>query len=171
MDPNDIEKRLSGGVSNTSPDAALGAEMSSTSIVNNALQNLFDNVSPADRASGSVEYRCFYFVNKHATETLEDTVVFISSQTPSADTSIDIGLDPAGIGDGSTTGVATSIPDEITAPSGVSFSAPGDAGSGLAVGDLAPDEAIAVWVRRTVNSGAVASANDPFTLRITGNPV
>lgn len=170
MEASDIQKRLSGGVANTDVDLSLGAEMSTSVIVNNTLQNLFDNVSSAERATGSVEYRCFYFVNKHATETLVGAAVYIASQTPAADTAIAIGLDPAGVGDGENTGVAATIADETSAPAGVSFSAPGDAGTALAVGDLAPDEAIAVWVRRTVDIGAVAAANDPFTVRITGTP-
>lgn len=167
---SDIEKRYSGGVANTDPNASLGEEMSSMVIPNATLQNLFDNVSSAERATGSQEYRCFYFINKHSTETLKNAVIFIASQTPSADTGIEIGLDPNGIGDGTTTGVATDIADETYPPAGVSFSAPGDAGSGLVVGDLEPDEAIALWVKRTVDMGADAAANDPFTIRITGDP-
>lgn len=171
MDASDIEKRYSGGVANTDANAALGEEMSSTVIPNNALQNIFANVSSADRATGSVKYRCFYFLNTHPTETLTDAVVFIASQTPSGDTLIEIGLDPEGVGDGVSTGVATDIANEDSTPAGVSFSAPGDAGSGLSIGDLEPNEAIALWVKRTVDMGAAAAANDPFTIRITGEPV
>lgn len=171
MEASDIAKRLSGGASNNDPNLSLGGKMSSTSIVNNALQNLFDNVSSTERVSGSIEFRCFYFVNTHSTESLEDAVVYIASQTPSEDTDIEIGLDPAGVGDGDSTGVATDIPDETYPPDGVSFSAPANAGTGLVVGTLAPGDAIAVWVKRTVQPGAAAASNDPFTIRLTGTPV
>lgn len=170
MDATDIKKYYSGGSANTDPNASLGGEISSTTITSNQLQNLFANVSPAERASGKVDYRCFYFKNEHLTETLKDAVVYIASQTPSSDTSVEIGLDDAGIGDGSSTGVATTIVDELTPPDDVVFSAPSNAGTGLAVGDLAPGECIAVWVKRTIEVGASAASNDPFTIRITGVP-
>jgi hypothetical protein len=170
MDAIDIKKYLSGGDVNTDPNASLGGEISSTVIVNNALSNLFDSVSPAERAAGSTEYRCFYYMNEHPTETLTEAVVFILSQTPSATTSVEIGLDPEGIGDGSSSGVATVIANETSAPSGVTFSSPSSAGSGLVVGDLAPGEGIAVWVKRVVDAATSPAPNDPFTLRITGVP-
>lgn len=171
MEASDIQKRLSGGASNNDPNLSLGGKMSSTSIVNNALQNLFDNVSSAERASGVTDYRCFYLMNAHSTESLEDAVIFISAQTPSEDTDIEIGLDPAGVGDGDTTGVATDIPDETYPPDGVAFSAPANAGTGLSIGTMGPGDAVAVWVKRTVEPGAAAASNDPFTLRVIGTPV
>lgn len=170
MDASDIKKYLSGGGANTDPNASLGDQISTTEIVNNTLQNLLDNVSSAERAAGSVEYRCLYLVNEHSTETLEGAGVYISSNTPAADTTIAIGLDPAGVGDGSSTGVATSIVYETSVPAGVSFSTPTTAGAALAIGDLEPNEAIAVWVRRTVDAAAVAASNDPCTLTVVGEP-
>lgn len=134
-------------------------------------ENLFANVESAERVSGSTKYRCFYFVNEHDTETLSAAVVYIATQTPSTTTDAAIGLDPAGVGDGASTGVAAVIPDEDTAPAGVVFSAPSTAGTGLSVGDLAPGAAIAVWVRRTVNAGTAARASDAFTVTITGKPL
>lgn len=170
MDASDIEKRYSGGLSNPTADDSIGGKMSSVEIANAVLQNLFDNVSSAERATGTVEYRCFYFVNTHITESLDNAVVWIEAQTPSSDTSISIGLDPAGVGDGDTTGEATTIADETDPPSGVSFSEPATSGAGLSVGDLDPGDAIAVWVRRTVDSSAAAVSNDPFIISITGDP-
>lgn len=170
MDASDIQKRLSGGVSNNAPDASLGGEMSNAAIADNTLQNLFDNVSASERTSGMTDYRCFYFTNAHATETLETAILFIQQNTPAADTAVAIGLDPAGIGDGVATGVAAVIPDEDTAPAGVAFSTP-DSGSPLAVGDLGPGEGFAVWVRRVVDPGAAPASGDPFILRVQGTPV
>lgn len=170
MEASDIVKRYSGGSANGDAELSLGGEMSSVAITNNVLQNLFDNVSPSERASGTIEYRCFYYVNTHATETLTDAIVYVTANTPATDTAMAIGLDPAGVGDGSSTGVAATIPDETTAPYGVTFSAAPDAGSGLSVGDLEPGEAFAVWVRRTVDAGALPATGDNVTLRITGSP-
>lgn len=165
MIASDIEPRLSGGAANADTNASLGGAMSSTAVVNNTLQNLFDNVNPAERVAGSVEYRCYYYTNKHVTEALEDAVVYIGSLSSGVGTAVAIGLDPAGID-----GEATTIPDEITAPSGVAFSAPETAGAGLVVGDVAPGEYFAVWVRRTIDAGAPPAANSPFTIRVNGTP-
>lgn len=165
MIASDIEPRLSGGAANTDVNASLGGDMSATAVVNNTLQNLFDSVNPAERVAGSIEYRCYYYTNKHATETLESAVAYIGSQTPTAETSVSIGLDPAGVSGG-----ATTVPDELTAPTGVTFTAPDTAGAGLVIGDLAPGATIAVWLRRTVTAGAPPASNDPFTIRVNGTP-
>lgn len=170
MIATDIEKRYSGGVANSDPDLSLGDVMSSEVIPSNTLGNLFDNVTEPERTSGTVEYRCFYFVNTHATETLPNASIFIASQTPSAGTAVAIGLDAAGVGDGATTGVAETIPDETTPPASVAFSAPTNAATGLSVGNLAPGDAIALWVRRTVDPGTAARATDPFTIAIAVKP-
>lgn len=49
--------RLTGGASNSDPDASLGGVMSNTEISGTALNNLFDDVSPDEATSGSTEYR------------------------------------------------------------------------------------------------------------------
>lgn len=164
MIPADITKRYSGGAANSDPTLSLGGVLSSVEIPGGQ-GNLFANIGTAERGSGSVKYRCFYFVNEHPTETLANAVVYIASQTPSPGTDIALGLDPAGVGGG-----AASIPDEDTAPAGVAFSAPSTAGAGLSVGNLAPGASIAVWLRRTTNAGTAPLAADPFTITITGKP-
>jgi hypothetical protein len=167
----DIEFRLSGGSGNTTPNACLGGIMSSTDInAGVTLNNLFDDISDTEAASGVVDYRCFYILNGNATDTLTTAKVYISTNTPSSDTTIAIGLDPAGVGDGAATGVATTIADEDSAPAGVTFSTPSNSGAALAIGDLANGEAQAVWVRRTVSADAAAAASDPVTLRLIGTP-
>jgi hypothetical protein len=172
---SDIEFRLSGGSSNSDPNASIGGIMSSTEIVDDTVANLFDNVTGGEAASGSVEYRCFYIVNTHGTDSLSGVKLWIESNTPSADTVIDIALDPAGIGDGASTGVAvTPSPlDELTAPGGVSFELsplPVDESTAIEIGDLDAGEAQAVWVRRTVSASASPVSNDAVVLRFSGVP-
>lgn len=165
---SDLEYRLSGGASNVDPNASLGGAMSSNDISSAVIENLFDNVTASEATTGTVEYRCLYILNTNTTDTLEDVNIWIQAQTPSADTSIEIGLDPAGIGDGSTTGVATTIVDETTAPAGVTFSAPSDIASALTVGNLDASDAQAIWIKRTVAVGAASSPLDNFVLRFRG---
>lgn len=112
-------------------------------------ENLFDNVSALDSLEGDTEYRCIYIKNTHPTDTAFSVKVFIRSQ-PTGPDSLAVGLDPAGIGDGTSTGVATTSVDEDTAPAGVVFSAPSSSATGLVIGDLTPGDAHAVWIQRSV---------------------
>lgn len=165
---SDIDWRLSGGATNANPAAALGGAISFAELVSGIFGGLFDDASAAEATAGDIEYRCLYIFNRHAADSLTSVVVWIEVQTTSADTSLDIGLDPAGNGNGATTGVATTVANEGTAPGGVAFSAPATAGAGLSIGTLGPGEGRAIWLRRTVNAGAVAASLDRCELRVQG---
>lgn len=164
----DIQYRHSGGASNSDPNASLGGIKSSNQIADATVQNLFANVSGAEAAAGSIKYRCFYIHNNHGSLTWQSVVEWILTQTPSTDTVVAIGLDPAGVGNGSTTGVATTIANEDTAPAGVTFSEPADKGSGLNIGNIASSNSQATWVRRTVTAGASAYDSDNAVFRHEG---
>ena len=141
--------------------ASLPASYKQDSItVSNVDQNVFDAVGPLDSLVGSVNYRCLYIKNTNPTISTLTTRVWIKQLTTGPD-EIDIGLDPAGVGDGSGSGVATVIPDEDTAPAGVAFSRPTTYSTGLSIGPLAPGQCIALWERRTVDENTVGdiSAN------------
>ena len=156
---SDIKRRLSGGAANSDPNASIGGVKSTTEMAAASDNNLFDDVSGAESQAGDIEYRCLYYHNGHATLTAQNFAVYIQSNTPAAGSDVSIGLDPAGIGDGSATGVATTPADEDSAPAGVSFSQP-SSGSPLSVGNLAPGQSIAVWIRRTISAAAAAHNAD-----------
>lgn len=159
----DIDFRLSGGAGNASPNASLGGVKSSTEIVDATLHNLFDVVSSAEASAGDVEYRCFYVHNAHGTLTLQNAVVYISSNTPSPDTTADIGVGTAAVN-----GTEQTVADESTAPTGVTFSSAAGIGNALALGDIPAGQHRAVWVRRTVTAAA-AAANDTLTINVSGD--
>lgn len=162
---SDIKIYYSGGASNSNPAASLGGTISSVEVSNTPLNNLWDDVSEGEASAGDTEYRCIYIKNTHSTDSLLSAAVYIASNTPSDDTAIAIGLDAAGVG-----GTATTVANESSAPSGVSFSNAPNSGSALAIGTLGAGQAIGLWMRRTVNPDAVAAANDQFTIRVTGTP-
>jgi len=167
----DIQFRLSGGSGNSDPEASLGGVMSSNSVVGSpTTNNIFDNVTADEALAGDINYRCIYILNSNTVDGLISGKVWIESNTPSADTNIAIGLDPAGVGDGSTTGVATTIADEDTAPSGVTFSSPATEGAALAIPAMTASQGIALWVRRTVTEEAEPVTSDPFTITFKGSP-
>lgn len=154
----DIIYRLSGGASNSDAAASLGGVKSSS-----AASNYFDDVSSAEATSGDTEYRCIYVHNNHGTLSLLGARIWIQTNTPSADTDIAIGL-----GSSVVNGTEQTVADESTGPSGVSFSTPSSYSGGLVIGDIPAGQHKAVWIRRTVNSGA-AACSDSFTLRTQGD--
>lgn len=155
----DIDYFLSGGASNADADASIGGAKSSTA----APSGLFDTVTGAQSTAGDINYRCIYVQNTHATLTLIGAKAWLDANTASADTTIDIGLGAAAV-----SATETAIADEATAPATVTFSAPTDLAGGLSIGDLAPGEFKAIWLRRTVDASAAAS-NDTYTLRVGGD--
>lgn len=153
---SDIQLPLSGGASNTVQNAALGGAASTTTEANSTL---FDNVDSTEASTGDTEYRCFYIKNNHATLTAIDLKLWITANTPSANTEIAIGLGTSAIGANEQT-----VANENTAPAGVTFSLAATEGAALTVGDLTPGQTKAIWVRRVVNAGT-AAASDSTNIR------
>ena len=136
----------------------------SASDVPTSLHGLFDAVIGSESLAGIIEYRCVYVKNNHATLTLYAPVVFVSSNTPSPSTAVDIGVGTSAI-----SGTEQTIANETTAPAGVSFGNASAYASGYAIGDLAPGQTRAVWIRRTVTAGAAAYSGDGMTLAVQGD--
>lgn len=155
----DIKYRLSGGGSNADPAASIGGAKSS----NDMASTIFDDVSSAEALAGDIEYRCVYVHNNHGSLSYTTPKVWIQSNTPSADTTIEIAL-----GSSALNGTEAAVANENTAPSGPTFSAPTDYAGGIALGDIPAGQHRAIWIRRTVTAGA-AVASDGFTLRVQGD--
>ncbi|HKJ77296.1 MAG TPA: hypothetical protein VKA64_08825, partial [Gammaproteobacteria bacterium] len=121
-----------------------GSNQSDTVTIAQLANNIWDDVAKTEAVYGDTEYRCLYLANRYS-DTVLDVRLWVDSQPVGAD-EIDIGIDPAGIGDGSSTGVAQTVADEGTPPSNVTFSRPTDYSGGVSVGDLDADQVIAVWI-------------------------
>jgi len=133
-----------------------GGDASDTDITIATRSNeLFDNISALESLNGDVEYRCFYLKNTHGSDSLSDVRTWIRRQ-PTGQDEMDLSLDPAGIGNGSTTGVAIGpIDDEEDSGddlTGLTFTRPSSQSAGLVIGTLAAGECAAIWLRRTVTS-------------------
>lgn len=127
------------------------------SVISNAL---WDNIGKAEAFAGDVEYRCAYITNVHPTDPFIGAKLFIGSQPTGADT-LALALDLAGIGDGSSTGVADTVADENTVPDpSLTFAAPATLGAALTVGQLDAGDAIAFWQKRTVPANTLTSTPD-----------
>jgi hypothetical protein len=138
-----LEYRLTGGAANADPNASLGGDMSSVSLSGTALNNLFANVLPEDRASeDSVRYRAFDIYN--ASAVLSMAMEFYFVDTTNSESIIAVWLDSTG---------TQEIADEETAPVGATWTTP-LIGSKLSLPNLAAGSNHRLWIRRTVDQDA-----------------
>ena len=152
--------RLTGGAANSDPDASLGGAMSSTALSATPMNNLFDNVSPAEALAGDTNYRAIDVFNS-GDATAESVELYMSAETSSEDSQLDFG--DGGVHDGSDQG--DTIADESTAPDGISF-AHYTSASKLSVANIPAGEACRIWVRRVVGAEAENTANDLGTIAV-----
>lgn len=117
--------------------------------ISSPIGTVFSQVNTTMALIGDEQYRCLYFKNNHSSLPANDVRLYLHAP-PLLPQTITLGLDPAGPGDGITTGVAQSIADAHTPPVGVTFSAPTQAASGISLGVLAPGQCVAFWQKRTV---------------------
>jgi len=150
--------RFSGGEFNTNPNASLGGIISNTALTSNQLENFFDNVKRNESLVGRTEHRMLYVLNTGGSHV---SGVTIELATNPALTRASIGLDPAGKGDGTLTGVGVSITSETDTPTGVKFfgedslSADGPWDTvRMPLGLLEAGEAVPVWFKRVTEKGA-----------------
>ncbi len=147
---------------------SLGDQISTTTIPDATLNALFDDISGAENAASTVDYRCIFIHNSNASNSLQNAVIWISSEVAGG-ASIAIGIDTtAASAIGSASAQALTIANETTAPVGVSFSSPTTAGTGLSLGTIAAGSCKAVWVRRTAANSAALN-NDGVTLSVQGD--
>jgi len=151
----DLKFLLSGGGSNTNPNAALGGVISATEVVDDTLNNLFDNVSGAEHAAGDINYRCVYVKNNSAAIAY-NVKLYINTNTPAVDDAVQIGKDLAGLN-----ATADTIADEHTTPDpAVTFSLADGYANAINLGDIPAGQVYAFWIKRIVSAGATAQAND-----------
>jgi len=153
----DIKMYLSGGGSNSTPSSSLGGAISTTTQTGSSINDLWDDISAAETLAGDTEYRCIYVKNTHATLTLTSAVVWIETQTPATDTSIEIGLGTAAI-----SGTEQTVANESTAPSGVTYTALTGSGNSLSIGNLAAGAYKAIWIKRVVTASGSAYNSDSY---------
>jgi len=151
-----------------SGNTSLGGFISTTELTSGSTHNLFDVVTGDENAASTVDYRCVFVHNSHATLDLQNAVVWLSAEVSGGAVAA-IGIDTtAASALGSASAQALTIADENTAPSGVTFSAPTSKGTGLSLGTLAAGEVRAIWIRRTAaNTSAVTG--DGATIRVEGD--
>ena len=158
----DIKFRLSGGAGNTDVNLSLGGAKSSTEVTTNVVDNLFDSVSGTESAAGDIEYRCIYFHNNHGSLTAQNSKVYLTSNTTSANDTLDLAAGTAAIN-----ATEQTVADETTAPTGVSWVTNATSyATGVSLGNIPFGQHKAIWIRRTVDAGASAADANAATLEI-----
>jgi hypothetical protein len=153
---------------NANPNTWLGKYASTTAWAGGVVNDLFDNISGAENAASTVDYRGLAILNNNASNTLQNPVIYISAETAGG-ASIAVGVDStATSAKGGASAQMLTIASETTAPAAISFSSPTTSGTGLALSDIPVANVKGVWVRRTAANTAALSA-DGVTLAITGD--
>jgi hypothetical protein len=97
------------------------SNQTNTITIANLANKVWDDVSKAEALAGDTEYRCLYLFNAHTTDTMADVRVWRHTDTAGQDV-LSLELDPAGVGNGSTTGVAAGCLESTKVVSGVTWS-------------------------------------------------
>lgn len=149
-------------------NGSLGKYISTTAWTGGTVNDLFDDISGAENVASTVDYRCIFLYNSNGANALQNAVLYLSAEV-SGGASIAIGADTtAASALANASAQALLIASETTAPSGVTFTAPTTAGSGISLGSIPVGQVKAFWVRRTA-ANTVAVSGDGVTLAWSGD--
>ena len=122
-------------------------------------------MSSTESNVGDTEYRCIYVKNTNGTLALQAAKVWVATNTPSSDTSVEIGL-----GSSAVNGVEQTVANEGTAPvGGVTFGTAAGEGNALTIGDIPAGQHKAIWIKRVVGATAGAYNDDNYVLSYAGD--
>lgn len=134
------------------------------SPVTGVINDVFDRVTGSNVVDGDTNYRCIYIRNSNVLLSLFNAALWVSAGATATGASVFIGIGAAGLN-----ATEDAVIDEITAPPGVDFYAAPDAASAIPIGDMAPGDFIAIWIKRVIDPGASAIAIDGMTLALSGD--
>lgn len=172
---SDINFRYSvktGAAGNSTAGTASGSlgKWISTTEVTTAKNDLFDNISGAENASSTVDYRCVFVHNGHASLDYQNSGGYVASEVAGG-ASVTLAVDNIGqtVISYDSNAQADEITNETTAPTGVgAFSAPTTPATALSMGTIPAGACRAIWVKRTA-ANTSALTDDGFTLGVTGD--
>jgi hypothetical protein len=141
------------------------------SLLSSTLNAVFPEVTLTQAANGQIDYFCVGVINTNAASISDNTRVWLSADSTSPDTSIQLGIGTSGIVTWSTGNNTTIIEPRIASrfvtPSGVTFANyTGTITNSLLLGTLQPAYYRMFWIKRTVNPGAATYSGDNFTLNV-----
>lgn len=151
------------------PNASLGDQVSTTEWTGGSANDLFDDISGAENAASTVDYRGLFVHNTNTANVLQSAKVWIAAETAGG-ASIALASDgTAASAVGAATQQMAQIASETTAPTGTSaFSSPTTQATGVALGNVGINEVKGFWVRRTA-ANTSALSNDGVTIGVGGD--
>lgn len=157
----------SGGTTQLNPNQSIGGAIATNpgAIINEAntsLNNLWDNITKTENFNNTVDYRCVYIKNDDGAGGIFASPTLFISGNSKAD--FEVGFDAAGVN-----GTAQTVADELTAPSGVTFSVPTITTPLSLPTDLNDGDYIGLWIKRSANNiTGSGTITDIFSLEIDG---
>src|SRR5574339_665740 len=94
---SDVKIYLTGGTSNTNPNLSLGGSTSTTELINDVLDNLFNRVELSDAQTGITQYRCITIKNTHAEKSALKVRLYFNQNTSNAKTRAYFAIGAAGL--------------------------------------------------------------------------
>jgi predicted phosphodiesterase len=156
----DIKMFLTGGLANTDPNLSLGGNVSTQEVTTDVMNNLFRRITEQEASSGVTIYRCIAIRNGDlGGATMINGVFYMVYDTLSTG---DLALYSSAQNIKNV--VETPLVDEFTPPTGtnINFKATLSRSGGIILGDLAPSDFKCVWLRVSVNPGAVQFTANKF---------
>lgn len=155
----------------SSAAASLGTWISTTAWAGGALNDLFDDITGAENAASTVDYRCVFVYNSNGANAYQNAVVYLSAETAGgANVTIAVDSTASSVLAAGTAQALTATTE--TAPgagvTGLTYSAPTTAATGLALGTIASGSVKAIWIKRTATNSAALSS-DGVTIAVSGD--
>jgi len=158
-----------GNSTTSTPAGSLGKYVSTTPWPGGAPNDLFDDITGAENAASTVDYRCVGVHNSNGANALVNAVAYLSAETAGG-ASLSLAADPtAASAIGSAAAQMVAGTSELAGPqTALSYTAPTTAAAGVALGTIPTGQVKGLWVRRTAANTAALS-NDGGTVAITGD--
>jgi len=149
---------------------SLGGAIDSFQITSSTFNNMFGNVTGAQRIAGEDYYNCMFVKNTHDVDPMDGFNFWLDTDTPQSDSTVKWGFDIAGIN-----GTAQTVADVFTAPTNVEWFSAGNEPIGFNVGKLEAGDYFPVWVWWHVEANAVSRTDDKaifnFTFLLPGGSI
>lgn len=150
---------------------SLGTWISTTAWAGGSANDLFDDITGAENAASTVDYRCIFIYNSNGANALQNAVVYLSAEVAGG-ASIALAADSTAAS-ALASGTAQALTGTTeTAPggsvTGLTYSSPTTAAGGVALGNIPSGQVKAFWIRRTAANTAALSS-DGVTIAVSGD--
>jgi hypothetical protein len=178
-----ISVGLTGGLTNETPSTSFGGTLSHYPVIYQKylgpttytsseynFENIFDNVKISEKTPGYVCYRALYLANYNGgpeAKTCYDVKLSVNTISAAGDY-LYFGTDSVGKRTGISGATMSSISIETASPGSITWQT---SGYTMSLGNLAPTEWIAVWLKHSTSASAPAKNDASFSIYINSGVV